>query len=105
MKKVTIKIYTIRELSQKSRSFAVSDHRDFMLSVYRDDDWDESIGMTYSKYEKTLRNKDLIENIEANEYLFFANGELANATLYCGNHLRAGDNVFTFMGEEILLDT
>ena len=46
--------------------------------------------MTYSKYEKSLSKKYIIEDIKENEYLFFFNGKLASITCYCGKHEKSG---------------
>lgn len=57
---------------------------------------------------RILRNKNyeyltsegvIKETIEANEYLFFANGKLANCTTYTGQHEKAGTTELNFHGE------
>ena len=45
-----------------------------------------------------MNDKPIIENIEANNYLFFENGKLAPTVHYCGVHPLAGETHFIFNG-------
>ena len=99
MQKVEINLYSFNELSKDAKDFAISEHRDFLLSIYDDSNFDDSFNMDYSKYEKSLNEDYIIEDIEANEYLFFFNGELANTIHYCGKHPKTGLTELKLFGE------
>ena len=92
---IAVSIYKLDELSKDSKNIAITDHRNFLIDAYQDDDFDTSFNMTRSKYERQLRRVDVIETIEANEYYFYSNGELARVVQYCGAHPRAGETIFT----------
>ena len=104
MKKVQINLYSFNELNKDAKNYAIEEHRDFLLSIYSDSDFDESYNMTYSKYEKSLTEEYLIEEIEANEYLFFFNGELANITTYFGKHKKAGTTELKLFDETYIIN-
>ena len=99
MKKIAINLYELRELSKEAQNRAIAAHKEFMIDTYSDGDFDESFNMTRSKYAKSLIKGDVIENIEANNYLYFANGELASVVEYCGGHPKAGKTEFALNGE------
>ena len=111
MKKAIIELnlYTINELDEKAKARAIEDHRQFELSIMQPEDFisgeteydtPEELQKTYeAEYEYYLNNDEpIIENIEANEYLFFMNGELASVTQYCGKHHKAGKTEMEFHG-------
>jgi len=100
MKRVTINLFEINELSKEKKDFAIDEHKEFLVSIYQDDDFDESFNMTRSKYSKSLRKMDIVESIEANDYLFFEDGSLAKTVQYVEKHPRAGEHMFEFMGSE-----
>lgn len=52
-----------------------------------------------NEYEYLTGEEAVKETIEANEYLFYADGELANVTHYCGKHEKAGITEVKFHGE------
>ena len=79
MKKTLINLYSINELSEKARTIAISEHYSFLCSI---DEWDDSM-------EEDV-DGNIIESIEANNYLFFSDGKLAACTQFCGNHPKAG---------------
>lgn len=91
---VVIELFTFEELSESTKVVALWEHRGFMLEKYNDSDFDESINMTYEEYEESLTDNEVIENIEANDYYFFENGELADVVQ------RAGEKVLTYNGKE-----
>lgn len=76
MKQININLYSFAELGEKSKEKAVYEHSTFLNEVDRE-------GRTYDETET-------IEAIEANEYLFYEDGTLANCTTYVGDHPRAG---------------
>ncbi len=79
MKKVTINLYEFNELSEDAKQKAIQEHFIFMCSVLEDDE-----------NEDDITDECIIENIEANEYLFYSDGDLADCVTYCGKHEKAG---------------
>lgn len=99
MKKVQINLYSINELSGDALANAIASHKEFLLSQYSNDMFDESLNYTYSMYKKDLTKKNIIEDIELNDYLYFANGELAHTVKYVANHPEAGKHILNLNGE------
>lgn len=85
MKKALINLYSIMELSERSRNRAIEEHRDFLCNI------DEA--------DKDSTDKEIIESIEANNYLFFTDGELAACCEYCGKYPKAGITELRFKNE------
>ena len=113
---ITIKLYSFSELSEKAKRKAIEDHREFELSImYPDDfktgiaehDTPEELQKAYeAQYDYYLMNDEpIIEIIEANDYLFFENGELAHTVRYCGEHPRSGETHFIFNGVDYIIKT
>lgn len=100
MKKVTIDLLSLSELSKSSKRKAVQSHKEFLLDVFNPDDYSDCGELTYSEYKKGLLLSEVIDNIEINEYLFFSNGELAPVTHYCGTHPQSGKTVLTLCKQE-----
>ena len=96
MQKVSINLYELSELNQEAKRRAIKEHKQFLIDMYQDNDYDESFNMTQSKYAKQLLKVDIIESIEINEYLFFSDGSMAQTCLYIGSHINAGKHIFTF---------
>jgi len=101
MKKATINLYEFSELNEKAKENAIFEHRDFLLSTMQvsdfisgDSEYDtpENLKKSFdSEYDHVLNNDEpIIESIEANEYLFYSDGKLANCTTYCGTHEKTG---------------
>ena len=106
---ITINLYELDELSAKARERAIREHRDFMLSTMQPEDFisgdpeydtPEQLSEQYdSEYDYVLFNDDpVVESIEINEYLFFADGAMANTTTFCGKHELAGKTVLRVYG-------
>jgi hypothetical protein len=111
---ITIKLYSFSELSEKAKRKAIEEHREFMLSIMRPEDFisgiaeydtPEELQKIYeAEYDYYLfDDKPIIENIEANDYLFFENGKFAHTVHYCGNHPLAGETHFIFNGVDYLI--
>jgi len=97
---ITIKLYSFSELSEKAKRRAIETHREFILSIMESDDFETGI----VEYDYYARNDEpIIENIKANDYLFFEDGELAHTITYCGNHPLAGETHFIFNGVDYLI--
>jgi hypothetical protein len=100
MKIASIKLYSFDELTAEAKVFAINEHTDFLNSIPQEFE-DESRNM---KSEYIQHNEDeVIESIQANNYLFFADGELASVCHYVGNHPQAGETEFKFKGEVYIL--
>lgn len=87
MKTISINIYSFSELGEKAQRKAVDEHREFLLSVMRPEDFisgcpeydtPEELQKEYeSEYDYYLMNDDpIIESIEVNGYMFYANGDI-----------------------------
>jgi mRNA-degrading endonuclease HigB of HigAB toxin-antitoxin module len=107
---VNVNLYSFSELSAKAKKKAIEDHRSFELSIMQPNDFITGIAEydTPEELQKTyeaqynyyaMNDEPIIENIEANNYLFFANGKLASCVTYCGNSDKAGITEFKFMGK------
>ena len=101
--KVEIKLHELNELSESAKTKAISEHYNFMFETERpenfEDEEDYESHMNWlEKWSDGVENY-VIENIEANEYLYFEDGSLANITHYCGKHEKAGKTEFKFMGK------
>jgi hypothetical protein len=111
---ITIKLYSFSELNEKAKRRAIEEHREFLLSIMSPNDFitgiseydtPEELQKIYkAEYDYYLMNDEpIIENINANDYLFFENGELAHTITYCGNHPLAGETHFIFNGMDYLI--
>jgi mRNA-degrading endonuclease HigB of HigAB toxin-antitoxin module len=98
---IELNLYTINELDEKAKARAIEDHRQFELSIMQPEDFisgeaeydtPEELQKTYeAQYDYYLNNDEpVVEDIEANGYLFFMNGEQASVTQYYGKHHKAG---------------
>ena len=106
---ITIKLYAFAELSLKAKQRAIEEHRKFTLdelspSDYADmakDSGKPANALYELDYEYYLMNDEpIIENIEANEYLYFEDGEMAHVVHYCGGHPLAGQTHFSLYGTD-----
>ena len=96
MKTVEINLYTLAELNPDAKYNAISEVLNFLdneLIEYED----ESGNMQCKNQYHT--DEEAEDFINANEYLFFANGEQANTINYCGAHPRAGESELKLFGE------
>lgn len=95
-----IDLYSFNELNKEAQQRAISEHESFlnpMLLEYENED-----GETISEYIEHTE-AEVIESIEANQYLFFSNGELAQTYTFTGNHSRAGETEFIFIDKAYLI--
>lgn len=94
---VPVTVYKLEELSDSARQYAIDEHRSFLLDemqpsdfISGDPEYDtpEMLQEVFeSEYEAYATDDDIIiESIEANEYMFFDNGKIANVCHYCKNH-------------------
>lgn len=87
MKQITINLYSFSELADESKEKAIEDHAEFLNNLPESRD-------QYSREET-------IDSIEANDYLFFDDGIIANCTSYTGEHEKNGKTEFHFHGSTI----
>jgi len=108
----TVAVYPFDELSESAKQNAIQQHREFLLAIMQPDDFisgcaeydtPEELQKAYeSEYDYYLMNDEPIaESITINEYLFFADGQLASTTTYCGNHEKSGQTWIKFHGQQI----
>lgn len=108
---VSIELFHLNELSAAAREKAIEQHRVFELSSMSteyfisgdpqydtEEELEKAFRAEYEYYE--MNDEPIIENIEANDYLFFSNGELAHTIQYCGNHPQHGETHFIFQGND-----
>lgn len=95
MKKIAVNIYQLSELSEKAKERAILDHLIFLDSI--PEECEENGEMISQYIEHTT--EDAIDSIQANEYHYYHNGQLANCVTYCGKHPKAGITELTLNGE------
>jgi hypothetical protein len=101
MKKVSVEIalYEVDELEVKAKERAIEEHRNFLISECRVNDNDP---YGEAEYLNNIENFDddeyVLDDIRANEYLFFSDGEMANTSL----SLTKG-TTFKFKDQEYLI--
>ena len=99
---ITIKLFSLSELSEKAREKAIEDFRAIELSMMCESDFisgeaeydtPEELQKAYDAEFKFYEESDepIVLSIEINNYLFFENGEMARTIHYCGNHPLAGE--------------
>jgi len=98
MQKVIIDLYSINELNKDAKNRAITEHKNFLVEVYSDSDYDVSFNMTRSKYAKQLTKEAITENIEINDYTYFQDGGIAQTCFYTGTHINAGKHILTLNG-------
>ena len=92
---IPVTLYELDELSEGARWSAIESHRQFLLNIMTPDDFisgdpeydtpeqlREAYNSEYAYYEAA--DDPIVESIEANEYLFFEDGELAHTVKYVG---------------------
>ena len=75
---LSIPIFELKELSEKARERAISEHLEFLSAIGSD--------------------SDAVESIEANGYFFYVDGGIAPVTKYAGAHPESGKREFTYKG-------
>ena len=102
MKQATINLYEFKELEEKAKEKAISQHEAFLLGEGQQVEGEN--GELVTEYPDTIEQEEVIDSIEANEYLFFFDGSLAHTCQYVGNHpTKAGVHEFIFKGQTIQL--
>lgn len=96
MKTIKINLYTFAELSDEAREYAINEALNYLnsISVVYEDEAGEM------KSESIVHTEEDAEDfINANEYLFFKNGEQAQTITYCGDHPQKGESELNLFGE------
>lgn len=96
MNKITIKVYSFNELSETAKNKAIIEHTEFMESTPVE--CENEAGEMIDEYFEYSEN-EVIEDIEANGYIYFADGTLANCVTYTGTHPKTGITELTLHGE------
>jgi hypothetical protein len=92
----TINLYSFRDLSKDVQTNVINEHRDFLESLpVSIEDEDGNLVDEFEQYT----DDDVIEAIEANQYLYFKNGKLTSCTTYTGKHEKAGITEFRLHGD------
>ena len=99
MKQVLINLYEIHELSPKAKERAISDHYDFLASEGMECE-NEDGELVVEDYDPT--DEEVIESIEINEYMFYADGDIARCCRYVGEHPKAWTTEL-IIGEDIYI--
>ncbi len=98
MRTIRIKLYKFDELSEAAKKLAINDHANFMSNM--PEEFENEEGEMEEEYvDYTDNDADVIDNIKANEYIFFQDGKLAHCTTYTGKHIKAGKTEFHFHGK------
>ena len=89
--KAEIKLYSYDELNESGKIKAFNEHKDFMDSL--EEEYENEKGEMDKEFME--HDKESVEDsINANEYLFFENGEMADCVTYTGKHEKAGTTDF-----------
>lgn len=92
MKTVTINLYSFSELSKEAKEKVILEHARFLIEVAETEE------------EATFDDDYVVDNIQANDYLFYNDGELAHCTTYTGKHPKAGITEFHFHGNDFTIN-
>lgn len=95
MKTATINLYQFNELSNEAKENAITGHENFLLSIGQEEENED--GQLVTVYYDEIDRGDVVNSIEANEYYFFADGEMAHCTTYTGGE-KTGTTEFKFKG-------
>lgn len=93
MIKVEINLYSFKELSSESQELAIGKHCEFLNDVSIDEGYPE-----YDMYKEEDKEV-IVEDIEANAYIFYKDGRVADCTTFTGKHPKAGTTEFTIHSE------
>lgn len=96
MKQVTINLYQFSELNKDAQQKAINEHKIFLLQLGEESENED--GEMITEYPEDYEDDYVIENIEANDYIFFEDGELASCTTYTGGHPKSGITELKFAG-------
>ena len=95
MKQVTINLYSFLELNQDAQQKAIREHSEFMaIMPVQCENNNGELEDIYEEYS----DEDIVDNILANDYVFFEDGKLASCTTYTGKHPKSGTTELKFHG-------
>ena len=95
---IRVKLFSINELPLISKRKAIDEHRLFMLTIMQPRDYDNKYDFEETYNYTLFYDEPVIDDIQANEYLFFEDGTLAHTIDYCGSHSRAGETDLVLHG-------
>lgn len=101
MKTVTINIYQFSELPKEGQQKAIDEHGSFLDG--EGIEYENENGEMVTDYDYVHTEQDIIDSIEANEYYFYFNGEMANCVTYTGKHEKTGITELTFKNQTFVL--
>ena len=93
---VSINLYSVDELGDKAKEVAIEEHRNFLLSECILNGNSPTGESDYLSEVEDIEDNDdyVLENIHANDYLYFYDGKLAKTVSDCGKHPTAGITEF-----------
>lgn len=77
MRIIKMPVYKLQELEEKAKDKAIQSHIDFVTSTFYNNE-----GIEEQTYRDNFNEKQAIEEINMNEYEFFADGELIPIEYY-----------------------
>jgi len=98
--KIKISLYEYKELTGEAKEKAFEDQRIFLYNNPQEYEDKNGLMKLDNMDEWTEENiKEYVEDcINANEYLYFVTGEMADTIHYFGKHEKAGITEFKFQG-------
>lgn len=110
---IALPLYEVSELTGTAKQKAIMNQRDFLLGYLHPNDFisgepefdtPEQLQRQYeAEYEYYLWNDEpVIEDIEANEYLYYADGSMAHVVEYAAGPLK-GKTILKIHGTEYLI--
>jgi len=110
---ITLPLYELSELTERAREKAIQHQREFLLEIMCPNDFisgdpefdtPEQLQRQYEdEFEYYAWNDEpIIESIEANEYLFYADGSMAHVVEYVAGPLK-GKTILKIHGTEFAI--
>ena len=79
MKQILINLYEIHELTPQAKEIALSEHFEFLCQLGQEVENED--GTSYIDYSEP-EDAEVLESIEANDYMFYADGKIAHCCTY-----------------------
>ena len=110
---ITLPLYELSELTERAKEKAIDQHRHFLLCIMRPEDFIsgdpefDRPAQLQLEYEDAFEyyewnDEPIIESIEANRYLYYADGSMANVCNYVGGPLK-GKTILKIHGTEFAI--
>lgn len=101
MKTATIYLYAYSELTPAAQQVAFNNHENFLLELGQE--VENENGKMVTEYPESIERCEVIDSIEANEYMFYYDGQMAHTVTYTGKHPKSGVTELKFHGETYTL--